>query len=119
MTAFGTVATAVDAMKRGAADYLTKPIDLDELELVLARTLERRALESENRELRQALATRHRLQGLETSNARMAAGHQHRRARGGEPRDGAHPGRERHGQGTAGTRHPPTRARARRGPSSP
>jgi two-component system, NtrC family, response regulator AtoC len=72
MTAFGTVATAVDAMKRGAADYLTKPIDLDELELVLARTLERRALESENRELRQALATRHRLQGLETSNARMA-----------------------------------------------
>ncbi len=29
MTAFGTVASAVDAMKRGAADYLTKPIDLD------------------------------------------------------------------------------------------
>jgi DNA-binding NtrC family response regulator len=72
ITAFGTVATAVDAMKRGAADYLTKPIDLGELELVLGRTLERRALESENRELRQALATRHRLHGLETSNARMA-----------------------------------------------
>ena len=37
MTAFGTVASAVDAMKRGAADYLTKPIDLDELEVLIGR----------------------------------------------------------------------------------
>ena len=55
MTAFGTVATAVDAMKRGAADYLTKPIDLDELEVLVARTLERRALVSENAALREQL----------------------------------------------------------------
>ncbi|MEW5982923.1 MAG: sigma-54 dependent transcriptional regulator [Acidobacteriota bacterium] len=72
MTAFGTVATAVEAMKRGAADYLTKPIDLDELEVLVTRTLERRALVSENRNLREQLASRHRLAGLETSNARMA-----------------------------------------------
>jgi DNA-binding NtrC family response regulator len=72
MTAFGTVATAVDAMKRGAADYLTKPVDLDELELLVARTLERRALVSENRELREQLESRHRLAGLETGNPRMA-----------------------------------------------
>ena len=72
MTAFGTVANAVDAMKRGAADYLTKPIDLDELEVLVGRTLERRALESENRELRQQLESRYRLQGLATNNARMA-----------------------------------------------
>jgi two-component system NtrC family response regulator len=72
MTAFGTVATAVDAMKRGAADYLTKPIDLDELEVLIARTLERRALLAENRELRRQLETRYRLAGLETSNSRMA-----------------------------------------------
>ena len=72
MTAFGTVASAVDAMKRGASDYLTKPVDLDELELVVARVLGQRALESENRELRQALESRYRLQGLQTSNARMA-----------------------------------------------
>ncbi len=72
MTAFGTVASAVDAMKRGAADYLTKPIDLDELEVLVARTLERRALVSENRELRQQVETRYRLAGLETSNAAMA-----------------------------------------------
>jgi DNA-binding NtrC family response regulator len=73
MTAFGTVASAVDAMKRGAADYLTKPIDLDELEVLIARTLERRALVAENRELKQQLETRYRLAGLETSNPRMAA----------------------------------------------
>jgi DNA-binding NtrC family response regulator len=72
MTAFGTVASAVDAMKKGAADYLTKPIDLDELEVLIGRTLERRALETENRELRRELETRYRLAGLETSNARMA-----------------------------------------------
>jgi len=73
MTAFGTVASAVDAMKRGAADYLTKPIDLDELDVLIARTLERRALVAENRELKRQLETRYRLAGLETSNPRMAA----------------------------------------------
>ena len=72
MTAFGTVASAVDAMKRGAADYLTKPIDIDELELLVAHTLERRALVSENKALREQLELRYRLKGLDTSNARMA-----------------------------------------------
>jgi DNA-binding NtrC family response regulator len=72
MTAFGTVATAVDAMKRGASDYLTKPIDLDELEVLIGRTLERRALVAENRELKRQLESRHRLSGLETANSRMA-----------------------------------------------
>jgi len=72
MTAFGTVASAVAAMKQGAADYLTKPIDLDELEVLVARTLERRALVSENELLREQLASRYRLAGLETANARMS-----------------------------------------------
>jgi len=72
MTAFGTVASAVDAMKRGAADYLTKPIDLDELEVLIARTLEHRALVSENEALRELVSSRYRLSGLETNNARMA-----------------------------------------------
>jgi two-component system NtrC family response regulator len=71
MTAYGTVASAVDAMKRGAADYLSKPVDLDELEVLVARTLERRALVSENRELREQVESRYRLAGLETGNARM------------------------------------------------
>ena len=71
MTAYGTVASAVDAMKRGAADYLGKPVDLDELEVLVARTLERRALVSENRALREQVESRYRLAGLETGNARM------------------------------------------------
>ena len=71
MTAFGTIRTAVEAMKRGAADYLTKPIDLDELEVLIARVLERRALLSENAELRRQVGERHQLHGLVTANARM------------------------------------------------
>jgi DNA-binding NtrC family response regulator len=72
MTAFGTVASAVDAMKHGASDYLTKPIDLDELDVLVARTLERRALVVENRELKRQLEGRYRLSGLDTKNSRMA-----------------------------------------------
>jgi two-component system NtrC family response regulator len=71
MTAFGTIRTAVEAMKRGAADYLTKPIDLDELEVLIARVLERHALLSENAELRRQVEQKYRLQGLTTANARM------------------------------------------------
>jgi two-component system NtrC family response regulator len=51
MTAFGTVENAVKAMKSGAYDYITKPIDLDEIELLVKRALERNRLISENREL--------------------------------------------------------------------
>jgi len=55
VTAYATVANAVKAMKAGAADYLTKPIDLDELDLVVARALDGRDLVRENRELRRRL----------------------------------------------------------------
>ena len=71
MTAFGTIQTAVEAMKRGAADYLTKPIDLDELEVLVRRVLERRALISENAELRRLVDQKYRLQGLESANTAM------------------------------------------------
>ncbi len=46
-------------------------MDLDELEVLVARTLERRALVSENRALREQVESRYRLAGLETGNARM------------------------------------------------
>jgi len=55
MTAFGTIETAVRAMKAGAADYITKPVDLDELLLHLNRLSERRVLLRENEILRQEL----------------------------------------------------------------
>src|SRR5512141_2142318 len=43
MTAFGSIETAVDAMKRGAEDFITKPVDPDLLRLLVARSIERRA----------------------------------------------------------------------------
>jgi two-component system NtrC family response regulator len=56
MTAFGTIEGAVSAMREGAYDYLGKPIDLDELDLLLQRILERNRLISENRLLKEQLA---------------------------------------------------------------
>ncbi|HPA19329.1 MAG TPA: sigma-54 dependent transcriptional regulator [Verrucomicrobiae bacterium] len=58
MTAYGSVETAVEAMKKGATDYLAKPLNLDEVELIVAHHLKARRLESENLELRQKVAER-------------------------------------------------------------
>jgi DNA-binding NtrC family response regulator len=64
MTAYGTIETAVSAIKAGAADYLTKPLNLDELLHRIHRVRERQQLLRENRELRLALAERHRVEGI-------------------------------------------------------
>jgi len=58
MTAYGSVDTAVEAMKRGAWDFITKPLNLDELEILIKRALKERRLETENLQLRQEV--RHR-----------------------------------------------------------
>ena len=55
MTAYGTVETAVASMKEGALDYLTKPIDLEELLLKFQKVLERTILIQENRTLKEQL----------------------------------------------------------------
>lgn len=60
MTAYGTVETAVRAMKEGAADYLTKPIELDELLLLIEKVSEKILLHRENRELKEQLRERFR-----------------------------------------------------------
>src|SRR4051812_19935589 len=52
MTAFGAVETAVDAMRAGAADYLTKPLNFDELLVVLDKVLETEQLRRETVQLR-------------------------------------------------------------------
>jgi two-component system, NtrC family, response regulator PilR len=54
MTAFGTIDTAREAFKLGADDFITKPFNNEELKLIVGRTLEHKALVSENRVLRQA-----------------------------------------------------------------
>ncbi len=61
MTAFGSVSEAVSAMKQGAADYLTKPFEREELLLVLEKALRQRRLEEEVVALRGALKERYRL----------------------------------------------------------
>lgn len=58
ITAFGAVATAVEAMKLGAYDYITKPFNRDELRLVLKKALEMRGLSEENRRLKEELTER-------------------------------------------------------------
>ena len=55
VTAYGNVENAVEAMKQGAYDYLTKPVNLDRLEMLLERSLRNREVESENRNLREQL----------------------------------------------------------------
>jgi len=58
LTAFGSIEDAVEAMKRGASDYLTKPYDRDVLRLTIDQALERRRLLLENRNLRERLRER-------------------------------------------------------------
>ncbi len=58
MTGHGTIASAVEAMRRGAFDYITKPFELDELLILLERGLEQRATRRENRELRTLVDSR-------------------------------------------------------------
>jgi len=57
MTAYGTVESAVQAMKEGAADYILKPIKMDEMEVLIEKTLSVSRLRDENRALRQELKT--------------------------------------------------------------
>ncbi len=64
MTAYGSEKIAVEAMKRGAYDYITKPLDLEKLEVVLGRALRSRKVESENRQLRQELDKKFGLEKL-------------------------------------------------------
>ncbi|MBK7582239.1 MAG: sigma-54-dependent Fis family transcriptional regulator [Myxococcales bacterium] len=64
MTAFGAVETAVSAMREGAADYLTKPLNTDELVLVIDRALERTRLRRETTELRSQLSERYRFDNI-------------------------------------------------------
>jgi DNA-binding NtrC family response regulator len=71
MTAFGAVDTAVTAMRQGAADYLTKPINVEELVLVIERALERRRLRAEAGQLRARLHQRHQVSNLIGSSPAM------------------------------------------------
>jgi two-component system response regulator AtoC len=64
MTAYGSVDIAVEAMKRGAYDFVTKPLNLDKIEMLIARALGARKLEQENRTLRQQVDERYGLENI-------------------------------------------------------
>ncbi len=64
MTAYGSVDTAVEAMRRGAWHFVTKPLNLDEVEMQLKRALRSRSLETENHQLVQQVKKSHKLDRL-------------------------------------------------------
>jgi DNA-binding NtrC family response regulator len=71
MTAYGTVDTAVTAMKEGAEDYILKPFNLKEISLLVERILRHRALREENIYLRRRLKGEYRFQDIVSKSPRM------------------------------------------------
>lgn len=73
MTAFGTVESAVEAMKNGASDFVLKPFSLAELVLVIRKELDARKLREENRNLREALGQRYQYANIVARGEKMQA----------------------------------------------
>jgi DNA-binding NtrC family response regulator len=71
MTAFGTVETAVEAMKAGASDYVLKPFSLTEIRMVVRKELDVGKLREENRSLREALGKRYSHPNIVARSAKM------------------------------------------------
>ena len=64
MTAYSSVETAVEALKKGAYDYLTKPLDFDKLRLTIERAMEHTRLKEENRLLKESLGKHFDMQNI-------------------------------------------------------
>jgi len=73
MTAYGSVASAVQALKSGAYDYITKPLDLDDLQSKVARALETRQLRAEVEQLHQSVHDRFGIASIVAKSAGMLA----------------------------------------------
>src|SRR5579884_1292198 len=71
ITAYGTIKSAVEAMRYGAFTYLQKPFDMDEVRLVLKKALEHRTLLAENQELKQQLKTNFKLENMVGTSGKM------------------------------------------------
>lgn len=71
MTSFGTIETAVKAIKAGAYDYLPKPIDLDQLVVLIGRISERQSLIRENAQLREQLIDRYKFDEIASTSRAM------------------------------------------------
>jgi len=73
MTAYGRLEDAVEIMKAGAYDYLTKPIDLNELENLIQRVIEKHLLIEENKQLREQLKQRFKFDAIISQSGEMEA----------------------------------------------
>jgi DNA-binding NtrC family response regulator len=71
ITAYGTVEDAVKAMRIGAYDYISKPVDLDELDLILIRLLEHKSLKSENELLKYQLKEKNKISSIISNSSNM------------------------------------------------
>jgi DNA-binding NtrC family response regulator len=71
ITAYGTIESAVEAMKQGAFDYITKPFNRDELRLTLGKALRMRRLEKENLELRAEITDRYCFESIVGSSEKI------------------------------------------------
>jgi two-component system response regulator AtoC len=71
MTAFGSIETAIETIKEGAYDYISKPFKLDDVKLTVRRALDHKHLLKENRQLRRALKVQHRLENIVGRSAAM------------------------------------------------
>jgi DNA-binding NtrC family response regulator len=71
LTGYGTVKTAVEAMKKGAFDYVTKPYNIDEIDLIVKRALQQRDLLLENRLLRETLSRKFSLSTIISEDETM------------------------------------------------
>ncbi len=71
ITAYSTVETAVKAMRMGAYDYISKPVDLDELDLLIEKIIENKNLKSEIRSLKSQLQEKHKITSIISQSPRM------------------------------------------------
>ena len=118
MTAFGTVNTAVEAMKSGAFDYVQKPFEIEEMEVKIEKALELKRLRHEldylRNEQQEYLRVREDRRQQRGAPARADGGEEG----GQEQLDRAHPRRDGHGQGAHRRRDPSQLAPRRHGTSS-
>ncbi len=71
MTAYGNIETAVEAMKRGAVDFLTKPVNIERLEVLLQRALKTKTLEVEVQQLHERLDEKFSFEGIIGTSAKL------------------------------------------------
>lgn len=73
MTAYGSIDTAVEAMRRGAVDFLTKPVNIERLEILINRALKNRTLEVEVQQLHERLDEKFNFQGIVGDSPKLKA----------------------------------------------